>query len=60
MVTEQIFAWPGLGQLMVQSINARDYSCIMGITVVISVVVLIGNLIIDLIYGLLDPRISYK
>ena len=60
VVTEQIFAWPGLGQLMVQSINARDYSCIMGITVVISVVVLIGNLIIDLIYGLLDPRISYK
>ena len=60
VVTEQIFAWPGLGQLMVQSINARDYSCIMGITVVISVVVLIGNLVIDLIYGLLDPRISYK
>ena len=45
---------------MVDSINARDYPCIMGITVFIAIVVLIGNLITDLIYGLLDPRISYK
>lgn len=60
VVTEQIFGWPGIGTLMVQSINARDYPCIMGITVFIAVVVLIGNLITDLIYGLLDPRISYK
>ena len=60
VVTEQIFAWPGIGTLMIQSINARDYPCIMGVTVFISIVVLIGNLIMDLIYGLLDPRISYK
>lgn len=60
VVTEQIFAWPGIGTLMIQSINARDYPCIMGITVFITVVVLIGNLITDMIYGLLDPRISYK
>lgn len=60
VVTEQIFGWPGIGTLMVQSINARDYPSIMGITVFIAVVVLIGNLLIDLIYGLLDPRISYK
>ena len=60
VVTEQIFSWPGIGTLMVQSINARDYPCIMGITVFIALVVLIGNLITDLVYGLLDPRISYK
>lgn len=60
VVTEQIFGWPGIGTLMVQSINARDYPCIMGITVFIAIVVLIGNLITDLVYGLLDPRISYK
>lgn len=60
VVTEQIFAWPGIGTLMIQSINARDYPCIMGITVFITIVVLIGNLITDLIYGALDPRISYK
>lgn len=44
---------------MVQSINARDYPVIMGITVFIAVAVLIGNLIVDLVYGLLDPRIRY-
>ncbi len=60
VVTEQIFAWPGLGSLMVLSINSRDYSVIMGITVFISVAVLIGNIIVDLIYGLLDPRIRYN
>jgi len=59
VVTEQIFGWPGLGTLMVQSINARDYPVIMGITVVIAIAVLIGNLIVDLVYGLLDPRIRY-
>lgn len=59
VVTEQIFGWPGLGSLMVQSINARDYPVIMGITVVIAVVVLVGNLIIDLLYNVLDPRIRY-
>ena len=48
-----------LGSLMVQSINARDYPVIMGITVVIAIVVLLGNLLVDLMYGLLDPRIRY-
>lgn len=47
VVTEQIFGWPGLGSLMVQSINARDYPVIMGITVVIAIVVLLGNLLVD-------------
>lgn len=60
VVTEQIFGWPGLGSLMVQSINARDYPVIMGISVVIAVVVLLGNLLVDLLYGLLDPRITYN
>lgn len=60
VVTEQIFAWPGIGALMIQSINARDYPCIMGITVFVTIVVLIGNLITDLLYGLMDPRITYK
>ena len=59
VVTEQIFSWPGLGSLLVLSINARDYPTIMGITVIIAVVVLVGNLIVDLLYGVLDPRIRY-
>ena len=57
VVTEQIFGWPGMGSLMVTSINFRDYPTIMGITVLIALFVLIGNIVIDLIYGVLDPRI---
>jgi len=60
VVTEQIFSWPGLGSLMVLAINARDYSVIMGITVFIALAVLMGNMIIDLIYGVLDPKIRYE
>lgn len=60
VVTEQLFAWPGLGSLMVLSINGRDYPVIMGITVFIALAVLIGNIVIDIIYGLLDPRIRYR
>lgn len=60
VVTEQIFAWPGLGSLMVLSINSRDYPVIMGITVFIAAAVLIGNMVVDLIYGLLDPKIRYS
>lgn len=60
VVTEQIFGWPGLGSLMVQSINSRDYPVIMGITVVIAMMVLVGNLIVDLLYSILDPRIRYE
>ena len=60
VVTEQVFSWPGIGSLMIQSIAARDYPVIMGITVLVAAVVLIVNLITDVIYGVLDPRISYR
>ncbi len=59
VVTEQVFSWSGLGMLMVASIGARDYPVIMGITVVVAIFVLIGNLIVDLLYGVLDPRIRF-
>jgi peptide/nickel transport system permease protein len=59
VVTEQIFGWPGIGSLMVQSIAARDYPVIMGITVLVAFVVLLANLLTDLVYGVLDPRIRY-
>ncbi len=60
VVTEQVFSWPGIGSLMIQSIAARDYPVIMGITVLVAMVVLIINLITDVTYGVLDPRISYQ
>lgn len=60
VITEQIFGWPGLGTLMMTSVMSRDYPTIMGITCIIAAVVLIINLLVDIIYGFLDPRISYK
>ncbi len=60
VVTEQVFSWPGIGNLMVMSISYRDYPTIMGITVIISVGVLLGNIIVDLIYGILDPKIRNR
>jgi peptide/nickel transport system permease protein len=60
VVTEQIFTWPGIGLLMVASIQARDYPVIMGITVVVAATVLIANIFIDFVYGVLDPRIRYS
>lgn len=60
VVTEQLFGWQGLGTLMITAINARDYPVIMGATVVISVIVLVVNILTDIAYGLMDPRISYQ
>lgn len=60
VVTEQLFGWQGLGTLMITAIYARDYPVIMGTTVVISVIVLVVNILTDIAYGFLDPRISYK
>ena len=60
VVTEQIFAWPGIGSLMITAITSRDYPVIMGVAVLICVVVLVVNLILDLINAALDPRIKFK
>ena len=59
VVTEQVFSWPGIGNLMIKSIDSRDYPVVMGITVLVAVAVLIFNILTDLIYGVLDPRIRY-
>ncbi len=59
VITETIFGWPGMGQLAVTSTIGRDYPMIMAITVVVAIVVIISNLIVDLAYGWLDPRITY-
>ena len=55
-VIEQIFAIPGIGQYYVTAVTARDYSVVMGLTVLLSVIVIIANLIVDILYGFLDPR----
>jgi len=60
IVTEQIFRVPGIGSLLIASILANDTPVIMAITFVFSVLVVLFNLIADLLYGWLDPRISYR
>lgn len=60
VVTEQVFSWPGLGNLMLKSISSRDYPVIMGVTIITAVAVLVFNLLTDLIYGVLDPRIRHN
>ena len=58
VVIEQIFGWPGIGSLMITSIQSRDYNVIMGIAVMVCVVVMFFNIALDLLYGVIDPRIS--
>ena len=57
-VTESVFGWPGLGQLAVQAARFNDYTLIMAITLFISVVVVLTNLLIDVLYVYIDPRID--
>lgn len=57
VIIEQIFGWPGMGSLMVLSVTYRDYPVIMGITMYITIAVLFTNLLMDLVYAVLDPRI---
>ncbi len=59
IITETIFAWPGLGRLLIQAINYRDYPLVQGCILFISVTYVAMNLLTDLTYGLLDPRIRY-
>jgi peptide/nickel transport system permease protein len=60
VVTEFVFNWPGMGRLFVDSASANDYSILLGILLILSVFVVIGNLIADLAYTWADPRISYE
>ena len=60
VVVEQIFLVPGLGNFFVKSALNRDYTLIMGTVIVYSLILVVMNLVVDIIYGLLDPRISYK
>ncbi len=59
LMTETIFSLPGIGKLMFQSVNNRDYPLIMGCTMMIAVVVLLSNLLADILYAFVDPRIKY-
>jgi peptide/nickel transport system permease protein len=59
VVTETVFSWPGLGQLIVQAVIGRDFPLIQGIVLFVGSFVLIANLIVDMLYAYLDPKIRH-
>jgi len=60
VVTEVVFAWPGMGRLLVESVFARDYPVAMAINMLGAVLVLLGSLVADMLYALADPRVRYS
>jgi peptide/nickel transport system permease protein len=59
VITETIFAWPGMGRVTVSAIFARDYPVVMAMNLVAGIMVVAGNLLADILYGVVDPRIRY-
>jgi dipeptide transport system permease protein len=59
VLTETIFSWPGVGHWLIDSIGRRDYPALQGGVLLISAVVVLVNLIVDLVYGVIDPRIRH-
>ena len=60
ILTETIFSWPGLGTLIVNAVNGRDYSLIQGTVLFTAVVFVVINLVVDIIYAVINPRVSYE
>lgn len=60
VITETVFAWPGMGRLLVDAIMKRDYPVVQGIVLLIAILVVIFNIIVDLLYAYLDPRIRFE
>ena len=60
VLVETVFSWPGMGRLFFDALTVRDYPVLMGILLLGAVLIVLGNLIADIVYGVLDPRISYE
>lgn len=60
VLTETVFAWPGTGRLLYEAIMARDYQVLLGLFTVLSIMVILANVITDVIYALIDPRVLYR
>ena len=60
VIIEQIFVLPGMGLMMLEAVNQRDYPVITGVFLVVGVAVMLINLVVDLSYGLLDPRVRHQ
>ena len=59
VLTETVFGWPGMGQLLVDALFARDYPVVQGIVLTFSALFILVNLAVDVLYGVIDPRIQY-
>lgn len=60
MLTETVFGWPGMGTLMYQAIGNRDYSLVTACALLLTVFILLSNLLADILYAVVDPRIRYQ
>jgi ABC-type dipeptide/oligopeptide/nickel transport system permease component len=60
VITEYVFALPGVGRLVVDAVFARDYPLVQGVVLLIAVGFILSNLLVDLLYGWIDPRIRYR
>lgn len=58
VITETVFGWPGMGRLIIEAAEGRDYNLIMGVTVVVTVIVVVTNFLVDILYSKIDPRVK--
>ena len=59
VLTETIFSWPGVGKWLIESIGRRDYPALQGGVLLVSAVILVVNLVVDVLYGVINPRIAH-
>ena len=59
VLTETIFSWPGVGKWLIESIGRRDYPALQGGVMLVSTLIIVVNLLVDLTYGLINPRIRH-
>lgn len=59
VIIEQVFAWPGMGSLAIAAVQGRDYNTLMGVNLIAATMILLSNLLADVVYALVDPRIKY-
>ena len=58
VIVESVFGWPGMGRLIVEAAQSRDYNLVMGVTVVVTALVILSNFLVDIIYSKVDPRVK--
>jgi peptide/nickel transport system permease protein len=59
-VTETVFTWPGVGLLVVDAVRSRDFQVVQAVVIIFAVIFILCNLLVDILYAYLDPRIRYE